>query len=565
MANKVINLTGNITNHQFKLMKKLFFILAPFFVGLVAIILGQDINWDLRNYHYYIPYSLLNDRMGFDIVPAHTPNFYNPLLYVPFYYMATYLKPILVSFILGTIQGVNILITYFIAKRLILERDDKKAFFIAAGLSIAGILGGGHFGEIGTMFSDNILSLFVLSSFLITLEINKRIYESPKFYDFFTFCAGILAGISAGFKQTSVIFCMGLCLSHYALKRNDQKWNFWLGTWKAFIFGIGVIGGIIISGGYWLYEMWTRFGNPFFPYFNHIFKSQMGSIAHYRDIRFIPENIWEWLFLPFIWTFNPMEVGEIPFRDIRFAVLYTLLIIAAILLPVRFFSKKIRTYPLVDAGKQWLWLGFFIFGAVTYFFWLKMFGIYRYLVLFEMIAPIAIWLILDYFSSRLNPMHIKYGRIAGIILILLILITIKPANWGRTKWTDEYFGVVTPYIEKPKETMILMAGSEPDSYIIPFFPKEIPFIRLQGFFTGPKNNPNGFDLMMKSKINKHKGDLYVIFFYLEKELTLDVLNAYNLKIDKSSCEKFRPKIDFYIDERDNKNQRHFNFCKVYKK
>jgi len=561
MAKNVINFIDNISLNQLGWIKKIFFILSPFLVGVIAIILGQDTNWDLRNYHFYNPYSLLNNRLDFDIVPSHTPNFYNPVLYVPFYYLVANFKPMMVSFILGAVQGLNIILIYFIAKLLLIEKDEKKLFFIASGLSLIGVLGGGHFGEIGTMFSDNILSLFILSSFLLTLYVNRKIFESPKYYDFITFFAGILAGVSAGFKQTTVIFCMGLCLSHYALKRQDQKWNFWLGTWKSFVFGIGVIAGIIFSGGYWLYEMWTRYGNPFFPYFNHIFKSPMGSIAHYRDIRFIPENIWEWLFLPYIWTFDPMQVGETPFCDIRLALLYTLLILAGILLLVRFFVKKMRTYPMLDKSKIWMWLAFFIFGTVTYFFWLKMFGIYRYLVLFEFMAPLAIWIIIDYFASRFNYSYIKYGRIASIILILLIIITMKPGNWGRAKWSDEYFGVTPPYIEKPKESMILMAGHEPNSYIIPFFPKEIPFIRIQGFFTGPKKNPNGFDMMMKARINKHKGDLYVIFFSLERDLTVDALKAYNLGIVQSKCEKFKPNIDINID---NSPKRYFNFCQVNK-
>lgn len=35
--------------------------------GLLSIVIGQDANWDLRNYHIYVPYSVVNDRIGVDI------------------------------------------------------------------------------------------------------------------------------------------------------------------------------------------------------------------------------------------------------------------------------------------------------------------------------------------------------------------------------------------------------------------------------------------------------------------------------------------------------------------
>ena len=33
--------------------------------------LGKDTSWDFRNYHWYIPYAFLNERMGFDVAVAH--------------------------------------------------------------------------------------------------------------------------------------------------------------------------------------------------------------------------------------------------------------------------------------------------------------------------------------------------------------------------------------------------------------------------------------------------------------------------------------------------------------
>jgi len=46
--------------------------------------LGQDVNWDLQNYHLYDPYAWLHDRLTLDIAPAQMQSWHNPALDVPF-------------------------------------------------------------------------------------------------------------------------------------------------------------------------------------------------------------------------------------------------------------------------------------------------------------------------------------------------------------------------------------------------------------------------------------------------------------------------------------------------
>jgi hypothetical protein len=53
-----------------------------------SLALGQDANWDLRNYHYHNPWALLNGRWRIDIAPAQVQTFYNPVGDLPFYFLA---------------------------------------------------------------------------------------------------------------------------------------------------------------------------------------------------------------------------------------------------------------------------------------------------------------------------------------------------------------------------------------------------------------------------------------------------------------------------------------------
>jgi hypothetical protein len=92
--------------------------------------IGQDTNWDLRNYHFYNPFAYLTGRMGHDVAVSHVATYYNPLLYIPFYYAVTGLPPKAVGFILGLLPGFNILFLYAIARRVIdLGRPAHTAWF----------------------------------------------------------------------------------------------------------------------------------------------------------------------------------------------------------------------------------------------------------------------------------------------------------------------------------------------------------------------------------------------------------------------------------------------------
>jgi len=56
------------------------FILSVIGFATFSLILGQDANWDIRNYHYYNAYALFNNRLAYDIAPAQLQTFFNPAL-----------------------------------------------------------------------------------------------------------------------------------------------------------------------------------------------------------------------------------------------------------------------------------------------------------------------------------------------------------------------------------------------------------------------------------------------------------------------------------------------------
>src|SRR5439155_1343121 len=52
-----------------------------------TVLAGKDVNWDLLNYHYYLPYEWLHERLAQDYFAASGQSYLNPIGFLPFYAM----------------------------------------------------------------------------------------------------------------------------------------------------------------------------------------------------------------------------------------------------------------------------------------------------------------------------------------------------------------------------------------------------------------------------------------------------------------------------------------------
>jgi hypothetical protein len=515
-------------------------LMIPPLFGILSILLGQDANWDLRNYHYYNPYSFINNRMDFDVLPSQVANFYNPLLYVPFYYAVSLLPPKGVGFLLGWVQGFNFPLLLAITRRMIPFKGSGMDFSwkhggICFGISLIGMLGAANISELGTMFSDNLLSILILSSLWIILSAMPHLLWSGwRMKLAIVIGAGFPAGAAIGFKQPAATYAIGLCAAFFVLKAPFMH-RFFL----SFYYGIGVLAGIAATGGYWLHEMWVRFKNPLFPYFNLVFQSPMATIGDYRDTQYLPDNIGEALISPFFFGFAPYEFAEVAFRDLRIPVLYVLLVALLVHRWVEGVSfrtdlHEIRTEPVSDSAIRFL----LVAGILSYLTWLKTFAIFRYALVIELLAPLGICLVLERMIHNRTARHATAGAI-----LMMILVTLSPADWGRVSWGEDFFGAKLPVIENPEDALVIMTGADPSSYLIPLFPKEIRFVRIQSYFTGPSSHPNGYDRLMENIIAGHTGPLYVLYRSYESIGAVSALDAYGLDLESDSCRAFKPHIE----------------------
>ena len=241
-------------------------------VGVISLFLGQDYNWDLRNYHYYSGYAFLNNRIDKDFMPAGHESYFNPLIDVMNYVFIKFFPPRLTSFALGVIQGFNLWLLAIICGQFINLENNYQKYLLIVIISFLGIYSANVIGEVGTTFNDLTLSsLVLLAVFLITTSLKSELSSTKEMA--LVFAAGISIGLATGFKLTFSIYALAMVMAFFVLRKPYSN-KFKLASF----FVAGCIIGFIISNGFWMIILWKHFHNPFFPLFNEFLAQNISLI-----------------------------------------------------------------------------------------------------------------------------------------------------------------------------------------------------------------------------------------------------------------------------------------------
>lgn len=502
----------------------------PLLFALAAALLPQDNNWDLRNYHWYNAYAFLTGRMGFDLAPAQTPTYYNPLLDVPFYLAAQVLPARVLSFLLGLVQGCNFILLFFLARRTVRLGTGLPGVFAAAAIGIAGLLGAGHLGLIGTTFYDNVLSLFVLGAMLMIVGADGLLTAGPmKRALAHVFTAGILVGFAVGLKLPSQVFAVGVCFGLLFIPGPFMR-RFRL----SFVSGLGIVTGFAVTGGWWIARMWHTFANPLFPYMNDVFHSPWALDLNYRDIRFLPKSFGEALTFPFRFVADSKIASEISFTDARIAVAVSALLITGLLVLA---GRKAR-----DPGANMFAVRYLAAAsALAYAVWLAIFAIYRYITPLEMLSPLLIVT-----AVALWPLSLRARAVTAGALLLLVTATVRMhEDWARKPWAPGLGGafvdVTAPVLDDPN-TLVLMTGLAPTAYVIPAFPPEVAFLRPVSYLAGPDQGTL-FIQTVKQRLAAHRGTVLVLEPSWDHETAEKFLPMLGLAPDHANCKKLPNGLD----------------------
>ena len=344
--------------------------------------------------------------------------------------------------VLGAVQGANVVPLYLIARQS-LRMDEYRLG--AATLALLGQTGGLTLGLLGLHYYDNVMSVFILSGIAI-LVVNARTLREGSLIKtaLWTALAGLLVGITPGLKLPEAPFALGFAAGLIVLG-GDWKHQ---GT-RLLAGAIGGIAGFALFSAWWMIQMDHLTGNPLFPYFNDHFHSTLALARPYRDLRFVPTHFWREVLYPILFAEDWSVADDLPYRDIRVALAYVSVIGARI---VWAFGRRSKD-PLVSPRATAV---LFAFAAVSYIVWLKVFAIYRYIVLLEMLAPILIAAAVGLLPM---PRRAQLLTLAGLFFAALLLT--RADFLERAPLESPYVSIALPKFDDPRHTMVLMTGNSP--------------------------------------------------------------------------------------------------------
>lgn len=472
--------------------------------GAVSVQLGQDVNWDLQNYHYYIGWAWWNDHRAYahDIAAAQLQSYHNPLLDLPFYLMVNAAwSPPVIAFVLAVPAGIA---AFLLIKTVPLLFGDlpRQERFLASLCAVAiGLTSAMGVGVLGTTMNEWPGAALMMAAVYVLVRALVRAPGAaiPKAA---LIVSGLLAGFANGSKFTYGVFAVGLCLG--ILWRGPIKWGYILRAWKeAIVFGLGVLAGTALTAGAWMHALWVQFRNPIFPYGNIWIKSPWWGVYEAMGRPYGPHTFLEWLVFPFtLVSPPPFYVSEVQYTDARLPLLAALATIAgcAALLP-RLLPPWRRRPAAPRRGEVWRVLG--LFFVITFLLWTAQSSILRYLLpLFMLSGALIVALLRHVFRPAIAPS-------AMVLVTIALLASTRIQDWGRIEFGPAWFDVKMSAPDK--NALVLLTSQEPMSYVLPFFPADARFLGINNSISDAKRKTLMEDTIVRS-IREHRGPIYSLSF-----------------------------------------------------
>lgn len=367
--------------------------------------LGMEAFWDTVNYHFFIGWAALNlSPYDFGAV-AQFHTYLNPLIDIANYKAFT-MHPYVGAIFHAVVFSLTIFILYLLASSSIVTDKYKLSTISAVAIGATGAMTVSLF---GSFTNEHAVALFVLSALFIVV----RNIETGGCCTFIT--AGIFIGFSVGLKLTAIPYAIGFLATISVCSKFNLK--------NIFLSCIGVGLGFLLADGLFMALRFEVVGNPFFPLANNIFKSPYFPSEWKSFSSFELQKTTYYLSLPFIWLTagDFSEANNI--RDGRFLLAY----IGLALILIASLQKKSLT------KKQFAIVFFFL---VSWFSWILIFRIYRYLIPLELLSGV---IFLIGFSVFFGPINF-WEKFFSILTAswFLYCITVYP-SWGRRAWQDEFY------------------------------------------------------------------------------------------------------------------------------
>lgn len=440
---------------------------------------GQDLNWDQLHYHFYLPFSMLEGRLQTDFMAANVQSYLNPVPYIPFYWMVRHdWPPLVIGCVLGGLHATNIVLAYFITKELLPGNLARLRIVALLGAALA-FVSPLFLMETATSFADITTSVFVLLGVLLLVSRaqGNRWYRDKALY------AGICIGIAAGLKLTNLIFAPAIAcmlLSGAGPARN-----------RVFACALALAGGllgVLVAHGYWSFQLWREFGNPFFPLFNSIFASPDFAAIELKHERFLAHSLGDLLLFPLrALQLRPWVYVETSAPDLRYA--------SILIAGFWCIARAVRTRHTIDreAVRSSGMFSFWVFLAAAYLVWALTSGNGRYGLAISLLCgpalAVAAWSV---FRDGPHTSKTVICALGTLLLLQCVHMSRLEIRWMKQPWSKgTWYGVSMPQRLQKEPNLYVTLGPASNSYIAPFVAKGSAFTNHAGQVSFDLDGPGG--------------------------------------------------------------------------
>jgi hypothetical protein len=526
----------------------------------VALALGRDANHDLRSYHYHNAWALLAGRWDVDLAPAGPHSFLHPGLDLPYYLLT---RSALNGWprVVAALQAVHAGLLAFLALAvagLACGGDARRVTIGSALVAAFGLTGSATLPEVGLSKNDLPIACLVVGALLaLLLAAGAEDEARPRRASGLRLLAGALGGAALGLKLTAIIFPPALALAAALAARPNAAA---MGRAVALL-ALGGAAGFALVYGPWGWFLWERFGNPFGPFFNEVFRSPWFPPETPRDTRFLPHDLGQALIYPLLWA-GPSEpiVTEPAIADPRFATGLVSLLVAAGL--GAWHRRRDRNGHTARRATR----AVLAFILVAYLGWLAAYSYLRYAVPIEVLLGIAVWasaravLLVQLRAGGHGAGRWRAGAAlcVGTALGVCGLATRYP-HWSREPffWAGEPRGtaaVAAARVPLPEGSLVAVA-SKNVSFLAPFLAgPEVRFVgatrwtasgdvyHTEGWTAATGLGRHRLATETRDLLRSHPGPVFLLLEDPDPDpadarlgLDLDAMRAFGIRFDRASC------------------------------
>jgi hypothetical protein len=406
--------------------------------------IGGDGSPDTRIYHLYNGYAATMGSRPQDIAAAQLQSYFFPGLDALYYRLisATNNYPGLLRLLLGLPYAVAATLVLYVGREIV-PRNWPGRELLAGLAALFGLTGAAALSTIGTMMSEVVSGVPLLLGLVIWLR-NRHQRSSLAI-------AGGLAGLSVGLKLTELPLFLGFFVT--VTLSNGFHLPRTLRAAVAFG-GPGLLVTLVVAGP-WLMHNWMSYGNPIFPNFNDVFRSDLVAPGRWSDDRFKPHGFWRVLCYPAFWAFQEShDAIELTMRDPRMLIA---------LVAIVFVLVKHNTSPTSRC------LAFF--SIVSYVLWEYQFSIYRYLTVLECLSGVLV------LAALSTWVPCRFAVSASVLMLLVLgmaaAITRYPW-WDRSLPSSHVISAHLPVI--PASSLVVFLDPSAMAYLVPFLPREVTVV-----------------------------------------------------------------------------------------